>query len=79
MAVCIVLALAFGYVFVDGGFVFSPAREQLVSAPVPDFKGMGRSMAEDLEKARRLVSRSGSHSCLRAGPGITASGWTQAA
>jgi len=46
-----VLVWAFGSVLVDGGFIFSPARGPLVSAPVTDFKGMGRSMAEELEKA----------------------------
>jgi len=50
-AMRIVLVWAFGCVLVDGRFVFSPAREQPVSAPVTDFKGMGRSMAEELEEA----------------------------
>lgn len=48
---CIALLLACDFVFV-GGFVFSPARERLVSAPTTDFKGMGRTMAEQMEKAR---------------------------
>ena len=78
MAVCIGLVSFFGYVFVAGGFVFSPAQEQPVATRMPDFKSMGRSMAEELEKAW-LVSQSGSHFCLCAGPGITASGRRQAA
>lgn len=51
MAVCIGLVSFFGYVFVAGGFVFSPAQEQPVATRMPDFKSMGRSMAEELEKA----------------------------